>query len=56
MLVDGTGDDAEYPLTARTESQKLVRLKGDASLIGSFVTVQIEKYTTWALFGAPVAE
>lgn len=54
VLVDGTGDDADYPLTGRTESMKLVRIKGDASLIGRFAQVKIEKHTTWALFGAVV--
>lgn len=52
VLVDGTGEDAEYPLTARTQGQKLVRLKGDPALIGQFVEVLIEKHTTWALFGS----
>lgn len=52
-LADGLGQDEEYPLTARTEGQKLVRLKGDPSLIGRFVDVSIEKHTTWALFGSP---
>lgn len=52
VLVDGTGDDEAYPLTARTQGQKLVRLKGDTALIGQFVEATIEKHTTWALFGS----
>ena len=51
-LVDGEGQDEEYPLTARTEGQKLIRLKGDPSLIGKFADITIEKHTTWALFGS----
>lgn len=51
-LADGTGQDEEYPLTARTEGQKLIRLKGDPARIGQFVDVTIEKHTTWALFGS----
>lgn len=56
VLVDGTGDDADYPLTARTQGQKLVRLKGDPALIGQFVEAVIEKHSTWALFGSVKAE
>ncbi len=51
-LIDGLGQDEQYPLTARTEGQKLIRLKGDPSLIGQFAQVEIEKHTTWALFGS----
>lgn len=56
VLVDGLGDDPEYPLTARTQGQKLVRLKGDPALVGRFVEAKIEKHTTWALFGAVQAQ
>ena len=34
VLVDGESDDPEYPLTSRTEGNRLVRLKGDKALIG----------------------
>ncbi len=47
-LIDGT--DKEY-LTARTEGGRLVRIKGDKTLIGSFVTVTITDSTTWSLIG-----
>ena len=47
-LIDGT--DKEF-LTARTEGGRLVRLKGDLSLIGSFAPVTITGATTWSLTG-----
>ena len=47
-LVDGT--DKEF-LTARTEGGRLVRLSGDASLIGTFVPITITGATTWSLTG-----
>ena len=47
-LVDGTDKDL---LTARTEGGRLVRLPGDASLIGSFIPVTITGSTTWSLTG-----
>ena len=51
VLVDGVLEDEEYPLSARTKSGRLVHLKGDKALIGSFVKVKITSSTTWALFG-----
>ena len=47
-LIDGT--DKEY-LTARTEGGRLVRLPGDAALVGSFMPVTITGATTWSLTG-----
>ena len=47
-LVDGTDKDL---LTARTEGGRLVRLKGDPSLVGSFVPITITGSTTWSLTG-----
>ncbi len=47
-LIDGT--DKEF-LTARTEGGRLVRLMGDASLIGSFAQITITGATTWSLTG-----
>jgi threonylcarbamoyladenosine tRNA methylthiotransferase MtaB len=47
-LIDGT--DKEF-LTARTEGGRLVRLKGDLSLVGSFAPVTITGATTWSLTG-----
>lgn len=47
-LIDGT--DKEY-LTARTEGGRLVRLKGDPALIGTFAPITITGATTWSLSG-----
>ena len=52
VLVDGVGQDEEYPLTARTQGQKLLRLKGAGEgRIGQFVQAKVTKHTTWSLFG-----
>jgi len=54
VLVDGESDDPEYPLTSRTEGNRLVRLKGDKALIGQFADVAVTGSNTWALFGEMV--
>ncbi len=54
VLVDGTSDDPAYPLSSRTEGNRLVRLAGDKSLIGQFITVRITGSNTWALYGETV--
>ena len=54
VLVDGESEDGEYPLSSRTEGNRLVRLKGDKSLIGRFLEVKITGSNTWALYGEPV--
>lgn len=51
LLVDGKSDDPDYPLSARTEGSRLVRLKGKDSLIGQFVNARITDSNTWALYG-----
>jgi tRNA-2-methylthio-N6-dimethylallyladenosine synthase len=51
VLVDGESGDSRYNLTSRTNGGRLVHLKGDSSLIGSFIDVKITDSTTWALFG-----
>jgi len=51
VLVDGMSDDAEFPLASRTEGNRLVRLKGDESLLGQFVDVKVTGSNTWALYG-----
>ena len=51
VLVDGESGDKEFPLSARTEGNRLVRLKGDPSLIGQFIDVKITGSNTWALYG-----
>ena len=54
VLVDGESDDENFPLASRTEGNRLVRLKGDKSLIGSFIDVEVTDSNTWALYGEPV--
>ena len=54
VLVDGESDDENFPLASRTEGNRLVRLKGDKSLIGSFIDVKITDSNPWALYGEPV--
>ena len=54
VLVDGESDDENFPLTSRTEGNRLVRLKGDKRLIGSFIEVKVTDSNTWALYGEPV--
>jgi len=49
ILIDGKTDDARYPLKARTDGGRLVRLAGDESLIGEFVDVEITDASTWSL-------
>lgn len=51
VLVDGKSDDAEYPLSSRTEGNRLVRLQGDERAIGQFVNAKITGSNTWALCG-----
>jgi tRNA-2-methylthio-N6-dimethylallyladenosine synthase len=51
VLVDGLSDDSAYPLTARTEGNRLVRFAGDSALIGGFADVTITGNTTWSLYG-----
>ena len=52
VLVEGESDDADWPLSARTEGNRLVRMKGGKSLIGTFTTAKISDSNTWALYGA----
>lgn len=54
VLVDGESEDGEYPLSSRTEGNRLVRLKGDKTLIGRFLEARITGSNTWALYGEPV--
>ena len=51
VLVDGKSDDEEYPLTGRTEGNRLVRLRGEEALIGTFAQVRMTDSNTWALYG-----
>ena len=54
VLVDGESGDRDYPLSSRTEGNRLVRLKGDKALIGRFLEARITGSNTWALYGEPV--
>ena len=54
VLVDGESGDADFPLTSRTEGNRLVRLKGGPELAGHFIDVKITDSNTWALYGEPV--
>ena len=51
VLVDGKSDDPDYPLTSRTQGNRLVRLKGSEDLMGKFLNVKITDSNTWALYG-----
>ncbi len=51
VLVDGESDDPAFPLSARTEGNRLVRVRGDRSLIGTFAEARITGSNTWALYG-----
>lgn len=51
VLVDAVQDDTRYPLKARTPGGRLVRLAGDATLVGQFVDVTITSASIWSLTG-----
>lgn len=51
VLVDGKSDEEAFPLTGRTEGNRLVRLRGEESQIGTFAQAQILDSNTWALYG-----
>lgn len=51
VLVDGESGDLRYPLTARTNGGRLVRLAGEMNKIGLYANAQITGSSTWALFG-----
>ena len=51
VLVDGKSGDRDYPLSSRTDGNRLVRIKGAEELIGQFLDVTITGSNTWALFG-----
>ena len=51
-LIDGQGDDAEYPFTARTPGNRLVRVKGGtADDVGQFREIHITGANKWSLYG-----
>ncbi len=51
VLADGHSDDIRYPLSGRTDGNRLVRFTGDDSMIGNFVSVKITGHNTWSLTG-----
>jgi len=51
VLVDGETGRDEYNLSSRTNGGRLVHLKGDSSLIGQFINVEIISSNNWALYG-----
>ena len=51
VLVDGETGKPAYNLSSRTNGGRLVHLKGDPALVGSFVDVKITASNTWALYG-----
>lgn len=51
VLVDGVSDDAQYPLTSRTDGFRLVLLDGEEALIGHYADAFITRASTWSLFG-----
>ena len=51
LLIDGR-DDAEYPFTARTPGNRLVRVKGGtADDVGQFREINIIGANKWSLYG-----
>ena len=51
MLIDGADGRGEWNLTARTKGGRLVHLKGEENLVGTFANVKITDSNTWALYG-----
>ncbi len=51
VLVDGESGDEAWPLSSRTAGGRLVHLKGDSGLVGSYTEVKVVDSNTWALFG-----
>ena len=56
VLVDGADGRGEWNLTARTRGGRLVHLKGDESLVGQFIDVDITSSNTWSLYGEIVTD
>ena len=50
-LIDGLSDDSRWTLTARTPGNRLVRLTGDKSAVGTFRDVKITDANKWSLYG-----
>ena len=51
VLIDGMSKTDKSVLQGRTDSNKVVNIKGDKSLIGKVVLVKITEIRTWSLIG-----
>jgi len=51
VLIDGFSEDQNYTYKGRTEGFKLVHLNGPQGLVGSMQNIEIDRASTWALFG-----
>ena len=52
VLVEGVAEDERgYNLVARTDGHRPISLKGDASLVGSFVKARITDSAKWGMYG-----
>ena len=51
VLVDGVSKNDETTLSGRCDSSKIVNFKGDKSLIGKYVDIEITEAHTWSLNG-----
>ena len=51
VLIDGETKNGDYTLSSRTAGGRLVHLRGDASLVGTWAEARITDSNTYALFG-----
>jgi len=51
VLIDGYSEDSRYVYKGRTDGFKLVHINGESGLLGRWVDVEIDRVSTWALFG-----
>ena len=51
MLIEGVAQKKKGFVCGRTDSGRLVNAKGDASLIGKFVSIKISEARNAALYG-----
>lgn len=51
VLVDGVSKNDDNTLSGRCDSSKIVNFKGDKSLIGKYINVEITEAHTWSLNG-----
>jgi tRNA-2-methylthio-N6-dimethylallyladenosine synthase len=56
VLVDGTSKKNDEVLSGYTETNKLINFKGDKSLIGKIVEVEVIEAKTWTLTGELISE